>query len=65
MQKADETLINIFHLDGGGSQPGVHEKGTGGTRNFKKCSKEALLGRISDLGLREGHIILIWGYAEE
>ncbi len=27
----------------------------------KKCSKEALLGRIFDLGVCEGHIILIWG----
>jgi hypothetical protein len=23
------------------------------------------LGRIFDLGVREGHIFLIWGYAEE
>jgi hypothetical protein len=55
---------------GSGSQPGVHvplevyEKVTGGTQNWKKCSKEALLGRIFDLGVRKGHIILIWGYAE-
>jgi hypothetical protein len=53
-----------------GSQPGVRvplgvrDKVTGGTRNKKKRSKEALLGRIFDLGVREGHIILIWGYAE-
>jgi hypothetical protein len=30
----------------------------------KKCSKEALVGRIFDLGVREGHTILVWGYAE-
>jgi hypothetical protein len=33
-------------------------------QNLKKCSKEAFLGRIFDLGVCEGHIILIWGYAE-
>jgi hypothetical protein len=43
---------------------GVREKIIGGARNLKKCSKEALLGRIFDLGLRKGHIILSWGYAE-
>ncbi len=53
-----------------GSQPGVRvplgvrERVSGGTRNSKKHSKEALLGRIFDLGVREGHAILIWGYAE-
>ncbi len=31
---------------------------------FKNRSKEALLGRIFDLGVRKGHTILIWGYAE-
>jgi hypothetical protein len=30
----------------------------------KKRSKEDLLGTILDLGVREGHTILIWGYAE-
>ena len=36
-----------------------------GVRKIKKTrSKEALLGRIFDLGVREGHAILIWGYAE-
>jgi hypothetical protein len=30
----------------------------------KKNSKEALLGRIFDLGVREEHTILVWGYAE-
>ena len=33
-------------------------------RILKNNSKEALLGRIFDLGVREGHTILIWGYAE-
>jgi hypothetical protein len=52
------------------SQPGVHvplgvlEKVTGGTQNLKKCSKEAFLSRMFDLGVCEGHIILIWGYSE-
>ncbi len=41
------------------SQPGVrvllvvHENVTGGTKNKKKCSKEALLGKF-----------LIWGYVK-
>ncbi len=43
---------------------GVHEKDTGGMQNFKKCSKEALLGRIFNLGVGKEHTILIWGYAE-
>jgi hypothetical protein len=30
----------------------------------QKSSKEALLAMIFYLGLREGHTILIWGYAE-
>ncbi len=30
----------------------------------KKRSKEDILGRILDLGVRKGHTILIWGYAE-
>ncbi len=53
-----------------GSQPGVRvplgvrAKVTGGTQKLKKCSKEAILGRIFDLGVREGHIILILGYTE-
>ena len=47
-----------------GSQPGVRGKVKGGTQNLKKCSKEALLGTIFYLGVCEGHIILIWGYAE-
>jgi hypothetical protein len=42
----------------------VREKVTRGTRKLKNCPKEALLGRIFDLGVCEGHIILIWGYAE-
>ncbi len=37
---------------------------TGGSQNFKNRSKEAFLGRIFYLGVRKGHIILIWGYAE-
>jgi hypothetical protein len=40
------------------------EKVTEGKQNFKKMLKEALLGRIFDLGVRVGHIILIWGYPE-
>jgi hypothetical protein len=47
-----------------GSQPGVCEKATGGTQNLKKRFKEAHLCRIFYLGVRKGHIILIWGYAE-
>ncbi len=43
---------------------GVRAKVTGGTQKLKKCSIEAILGRIFDLGVREGHIILILGYAE-
>ncbi len=55
---------------GSGSQPGVRvplgvrEKLTGGTPNFKNDSKQVYLGRIIDLGVREGDTILIWGYAE-
>ncbi len=30
----------------------------------KKNSKEALLGRIYDLGVCKGHTILIWAYAK-
>jgi hypothetical protein len=40
---------------------GVHVKLTGGTQNVKNHSKEAHLGRNFDLGVREGHTILIWG----
>jgi hypothetical protein len=43
---------------------GVPEKLTGGTQTVKNHSKEANMGRNFDLGLREGHTILIWGYAE-
>jgi hypothetical protein len=32
--------------------------------NSKTHLKEDLLGRIFDLGVREGYTILIWGYAE-
>ncbi len=42
----------------------TRKKLTGGRLNLKKCSKEALLGRISDLGVCKGHTILIWRYAE-
>jgi hypothetical protein len=35
-----------------------------GIQNKKKRSKESLLGRIFDLGVRKGYTILIWGYAE-
>ena len=64
------VLFLIKSVFRSGSQPGVHiplgvrEKVTGGTQNLKNHSKEALLGRIFDLGVRKGHIILIWGYAE-
>ncbi len=63
-------MVLVFQLEFSGSQPGVRvplgvlEKVTGGMQNLKKCSKEAFLGRIFDLGVREGHIIIIWGYAE-
>jgi hypothetical protein len=43
---------------------GIRAKVTGGTQKLKKCSKEALFGRIFDLGVREGLIFLIWGYPE-
>ncbi len=59
------NALLAFHIVySSGSQPGVLEKVTGGTRNIKKCSKEAFMGRIFYLGVREGHIILIWGYTE-
>jgi hypothetical protein len=65
------NALLAFHIVySSGSQPGVRvplgvlEKVTGGTRNIKKCSKEAFMGRFFYLGVREGHIILIWGYTE-
>jgi hypothetical protein len=53
---ADRTL--------GNTALGVREKLTGGTPNLKNDSKQVYLGRIIDLGVREGDTILIWGYAE-
>ena len=51
----------------------VRERVTLGTQHLKTHSKEALLGRIFDLGVRKGQTILIggtqrgkilmWGYA--
>ncbi len=43
---------------------GVREKLTGGTQNFKNQSKQVHLGRIFELGVREGGTILIWGYVK-
>jgi hypothetical protein len=47
-----------------GSQPGVHEKLTGGMQNLENNSKEAYLGIMFHLGVPKRDTILIWEYAE-
>jgi hypothetical protein len=66
MQEFYDVKSNLLYNSD--SQPGVrvplgvHEKLTGGALNFKNKSKQVYLGRIIDLGVREGVTTLIWGY---
>ncbi len=56
-------LCQRFSTWGTRTLRGTREDHTGYAK-FKKCSKEALLDRSFDLGVRKGHTILIWGYSE-